>query len=308
MSYIKLRFGVHRDRADVLNALLEEMGALAVSWENAGDDEYLETAYPREPDWRNVYLTGLFDSSCRPEEVVGQVSEHLQEDLAPRIETVDDRDWERAWLERFKPRKYRGNLWVCPTWINPPDPGATTIVLDPGLAFGTGEHATTTLCLDWISVQDLAQRTVMDYGCGSGILAIACLLRGGAHAVGVDIDPRAISASRGNAELNGVSEKYDARSPEELPRAFQADVVIANILAQVLIDQSDVLIRATRNGGRILLTGILEDQVVRIRAKFDSYFRFEVLARDQWRLLVGHKAKGRSVSLPQISAAGAISE
>jgi ribosomal protein L11 methyltransferase len=290
MPHITLRFSIHREKADTLSTLLEELGALSVTWENAGDDDYLEAAYPHEPDWRHVHLTALFHRACQPEEIASRVNARLQENLSPSVETLEDQDWERVWLEHFEPRRYGANLWVCPTWIDPPDPGATNILLDPGLAFGTGDHATTALCLEWISEHEPADCTVMDYGCGSGILAIACLLKGATRAYGVDIDPRAVAASLGNAESNGVAEKYAAMSPVDLPQALQVDVVFANILAQVLVEQSAILTRATGPGGRMLLTGILEDQVDHVRAAFEPHFRFDVRGREQWRLLVGRKA------------------
>lgn len=289
MSYLKLRFDVPRDRADELDRALEKQGALSVTWENAGNDDYFEAAWPREPDWRSVRVTGLFDSTCKPAAVTRYINEELGIRLVPQVKTLDNQDWERAWLEQYEPREYCGNLWVCPSWIEAPDPAATNIVIDPGLAFGTGDHATTALCLDWIGQAEWSGEAVMDYGCGSGILAIACLLKGASRAVGVDVDPRALSASVLNAERNGVAERYEALAPGELPRDLQADVVVANILSNVLMEISDVLTGATRPGGRLLLTGILEAHADRVRATFAPAFDLETRSREGWCLLLGQK-------------------
>lgn len=289
MSYLQLRFHIQRDRADELSGILETLGALSVTWENAGEDACYEIALPHEPDWRHVYVTGLFDESCRPHSVARRVNGRLGETLIPQVKSLADRDWERAWLTQFQPRKYRGDLWVCPSWTDPPDPDATNIIIDPGLAFGTGDHATTALCLDWISERDCSGRAVMDYGCGSGILAIACLLKGAAYATGVDVDPRAVSASILNAARNDVGDRFEALPPDELGEGREFDLVVANILSSVLIEHSGILTRATRAGGELLLTGILEDHADRVRSAFQPAFAFETRRRDGWCLLTGTK-------------------
>lgn len=289
VSYLQLRFHIQRDRVDELSGILETLGALSVTWENAGEDACYEIAWPREPDWRHVYVTGLFDESCRPDAVARHVNSRLGETLVPQVKSLADQDWERAWLTQFEPRKYRGDLWVCPSWIEPPDPRATNIIIDPGLAFGTGDHATTALCLDWISERDCSGLTVMDYGCGSGILAIACLLKGAVHATGVDVDPRAVSASTLNAARNDVGDRFEALLPDDLAEDREFDLVVANILSSVLIEYSGVLTRATRAGGVLLLTGILEGHAERVRTAFESAFAFETRRRDGWSLLTGTK-------------------
>lgn len=292
MSFVQLRFLVQRSRADELSGILDDAGALSVTWENAGEDAYFEIAWPRAPDWRMVHITGLFDENCDPELVSRRVASGLGEQLIPQVKSLADQDWERAWLTQFEPRRYAGDLWVCPSWIDPPDPRATTIIIDPGLAFGTGDHATTTLCLDWLSVQDWSGHTVMDYGCGSGILAIACLLKGAAYARGVDVDPRAVSTSTLNAARNGVADRFEALLPESLSDSAEHDLVVANILSSVLIEHSDTLTRATKPGGTLLLTGILEDHADRVRAAYQPGFAFDTRHRDGWCLLTGIKCQG----------------
>jgi len=286
LSYLRFRFHVPRGQADELSAALDDVGALSVTWEDAGDQPYLEVACPQEPDWAYVGVTGLFQTPCQPEEVTRSVNERLGARLVPEVKPLEERDWERAWLEQFQPRRYRGDLWVCPSWAEPPDPPATSIVLDPGLAFGTGDHATTAMCLDWIGTYPPESRRVMDYGCGSGILAIACLLKGAVRAVGVDVDERALSASRLNAERNGVAERYTATAPDE-QRPEQFDLVVANILSKVLLELRDELTAAVVPGGTLLLTGILEEHAARVSGSFAPDFRFTEERRDGWSLLRG---------------------
>lgn len=289
MSYLQLRFLVARRSAGALTDVLEAIGALSVTWENAGEDEYFEAAYPKEPDWRQVYVTGLFEEVADPGALVSRVNERLGGHWIPQVKSLNDRDWERAWMSQFRPRRYGRNLWVCPSWTAPPDPDAINIMLDPGLAFGTGDHPTTEMCLEWIAENEWSGRTVVDYGCGSGILAIACLLEGAKYAWGVDVDPRAVSASALNAARNGVRKRYAALAPGDMAPDMEADVVIANILSNVLIDLADVLTRATRPGGRLLLTGILEDHVQRVRSVFGRRFTLGTRTRAGWCLLIGHK-------------------
>ena len=178
---------------------------------------------------------------------------------------------------------------MCPSWCEPPDPRATNIVLDPGLAFGTGQHTTTSMCLDWISRHLPADARVVDYGCGSGILAIAALMLGARYAWGVDVDPRALSASAANAARNRVADRYSALAPGSLPDEMQADVVFANIFANVLLDMQTVLSQLVAPNGLILLTGILIEQEPRVIAGYASGFHFRVQQRDGWTLLVGRK-------------------
>ncbi|MCL3782939.1 50S ribosomal protein L11 methyltransferase, partial [Prolixibacteraceae bacterium JC049] len=141
------------------------------------------------------------------------------------------KDWEREWMDNFHPMCFGQRLWICPSWRDVPDENAVNVMLDPGLAFGTGTHPTTAMCLQWLDGLDLAGKTIIDFGCGSGILAIAALKLGAAKAIGIDIDPQAIQASRDNAERNGVSERLELYLPKDQPEAMTADVVVANILA-----------------------------------------------------------------------------
>ncbi len=179
---------------------------------------------------------------------------------------------------------------MCPSWTTPPDPQATNIVLDPGLAFGTGSHATTAMCLQWLAGAELVGQTVLDYGCGSGILAIAALKLGATRVIAVDIDPRALSATRDNARLNQVADaRLQILAPEQLPDDTRADIIVANILAGTIVELAPVLTRTLARGGTILLSGILESQMDKVQSAFDPGFHFAARQRDEWGLLVGRR-------------------
>lgn len=176
-------------------------------------------------------VIGLFDAETDMKAVVAQLEQHplLGAGFAHKIEQLEDKDWEREWMDNFHPMRFGERLWICPSWRDVPDENAVNVMLDPGLAFGTGTHPTTSLCLQWLDGLDLNGKTVIDFGCGSGILAIAALKLGAAKAIGIDIDPQAIQASRDNAQRNGVSERTELYLPQDQPESMKADVVVANI-------------------------------------------------------------------------------
>ena len=197
-----------------------------------------------------------------------------------------DQDWERVWLTSFKPIQVGSNLWVCPSWCEPTEPNARNIILDPGLAFGTGTHATTHMCLQWLSDQTLDGQRVLDYGSGSGILAIAAIFSGAQHADAVDIDPLAVDACVENAKRNNVNASMDAYLPNTLPAIEKSyDLVIANILAEVIIELRETLLENLKPNGTLLLTGILTTQAEKVIAAFGEQFSFKQQNQDQWCLL-----------------------
>lgn len=287
MSHWQIRFRVSGDEADAVGDALTGLGALSVTMENAGADEFYEAAYPQRPEWPEVEVTGLFERAVDPERVASDIRSDFACCARHRIDVLEDRDWERSWLADYRPLKAGRDLWVVPSWIGPPDPGAVNIVLDPGLAFGTGTHPTTALCLSWLDGNRPIGGEVIDYGCGSGILAIAALKLGASRAWGIDIDPRALTASRENAARNQVSDRYSACAPGDLPENFVADLVMANILARTLIDLRNELQSLVRSDGVILLTGILTEQVADVTKQFDTWFDFSEERREEWSLLVG---------------------
>jgi len=292
MPWLQLSFDVAREQAETFSFNLELAGALSVTLGDAGDEPQLEPAPGETPLWSLVTVTGLFDCDAETQAVVERLALHLTAQLgaAPRIERIEDQVWERVWLDTFKPTRFGQRLWVCPHGQQPDDPNAIIVALDPGLAFGTGHHATTALCLEWLDGAALAGKTVLDFGCGSGILALAALKLGAARAIAVDHDPQALTATHDNAAANGVAERLEIYAPEELP-ALGADVVLANILAGPLIELAPRLTALLRPAGEVVLSGVLADQVDGVRA---AYARQIELAptrlREEWALIYGQKS------------------
>ena len=289
MSYQRLRYRAESAVAERISGLLESCGAMAVTIENAGEDAFYEAALPQAPDWQNLFVTGLFTDSHAVASVVDTVRQELGREIEHRIDGLEDRDWERAWLVNFRPVEVGADLWVCPGQEPPPDPLATNIFIDPGLAFGSGTHETTALCLSWLAQAELAGHRVCDYGCGSGILAVAALKLGAGFAWGVDVDPLALTASTANAERNGVAARYRACRPDQLGPDLQADLVLANILAEVIVELSDQLSAMVTPGGHLLLTGILNAQQDRVAARFSGSFELQRRYKGDWCLLIGIK-------------------
>jgi len=193
------------------------------------------------------------------------------------LSVLDDKDWTREWMTHYKPIQCVGNLWIVPEWLDAPDPDATNLILDPGLAFGTGYHATTRLCLDWLTTQDLTDKVVIDYGCGSGILGVGALLLGAKQVLAVDIDPQAALATHQNAKLNGVEDKMLVFLPDEF-KAYQqthdvqADTITANILAKPLIHFAPLFATLLKDKGNIVLAGLIENQVNDVMMAYQPYF------------------------------------
>lgn len=276
--------------SEQLEDALLRAGALAVTLEDAGDQPVLEPAPGETPLWAHTRVTGLFDAQTDIEVVKNRLRCFLRAAHLPecRLTALEERDWVRAWMDHFHPMRFGRRLWVCPTGQTPPDPQAVNIRLDPGLAFGTGTHPTTALCLEWLDGADLSGKTVLDYGCGSGILAIAAAKLGARRAWAVDIDPQALLASDDNAAENGVEDRIELASPAELPMDLQVDVLLANILAGVLVRLAPELGRRVQPGGRLALSGILEAHADAVQAAFSRDFTFDLRQRhEDWVLLAG---------------------
>ena len=292
MSWIQATFVVDAADVDKLSEMLEGFLAQAVTSENAGENEFYEVAFPGTPDWQKVKLTALFNDTVELEPIISFVQTQFSSNTAGAEIPVDvarlvDQDWERVWLASFKPIRVGTDLWVCPSWCEPTEPSARNIVLDPGLAFGTGTHATTNMCLHWLAEQKLDGQRVLDYGSGSGILAIAAIMSGAAFAEAVDIDPLAVNACNENAVRNNVDSQMRACLPQQLPNVPAAtfDLVIANILADVIIQLRDTLLLHLKPGGQLLLTGILNTQADKVKAAFGDQFNFDQQDQDQWCLI-----------------------
>ena len=273
MPWIEVSLSLGREEVDEAELLLERLGALAVTLEDDEDHPILEPAAGSSPLWPQVRLRGLFEQETDRGMVMGGLQELPGRPRPDHIRwrQVDDQDWERAWMDRFRPMRFGRNLWIVPTGMEiPPDNGTIEIRLDPGLAFGTGTHPTTALCLRWLDGQDMRGRLVVDYGCGSGILGIAAALKGASRVVCVDNDPQALESTAANALRNGVHHRLQCRPPDEF-EVDGADIVLANILAGPLVELAPRLAACCQPGGRLVLSGLLEDQLEQVSAAYREW-------------------------------------
>ncbi len=269
MAWIQLRLNATAASAEEFADLLQDFGALSVTFLDAKDVPVFEPLPGETRLWGETDVMGLWraDADLAPLEAL------LAEDfpaLVYKIEALEDKDWEREWMDNFHPMRFGQRLWICPSWRDAPDPQAVNVLLDPGLAFGTGTHPTTALCLEWLDGQDLAGKTIVDFGCGSGILAVAALKLGAARAIGIDIDPQALEASAENARRNGVAERLTLFLAKDAPAALNADLVIANILAGPLVELAALICGHLRPGGALALSGILDTQADAVAAAYAS--------------------------------------
>lgn len=272
-----------------VEAALSDWGALSVTFTNAGDDPVLEPAPGETPLWTDTRVTALFDADTSLDGLQHTLQKALGISRLPEnhFEELDDRPWEREWLHDFAPMQFGRRLWVIPGDETPPDPAAVNIRLDPGLAFGTGTHPTTALCLEWLERADIEGKSLFDFGCGSGILSVAALKLGAQCVLAVDIDLQAVTATRQNAARNEVSARLTVSDGYDGSReAF--DVVVANILAGTLIENAELIHDAVRPGGNIALSGILAGQVGEVCDAFRQSFDLdEPVFREEWALLSG---------------------
>ena len=269
---------------------LQDLGAVAVTLQDSGDQPLFEPPPGATPIWDDTTITALFEADANVDIAAAALKNRipaLQGDL--RIEALEDKDWEREWMDNYHPMRFGQRLWVVPSWREPPEPGAVIMKLDPGLAFGTGTHPTTALCLEWLDSAPLKGATVVDYGCGSGILAIAALLLGADQVIGVDNDPQALLATRQNAERNNVQNRLEIVSPERF-RHNACDVLVANILAGPLIELAPRLAALVKPGGQIALSGILDHQAQDVAKAYAPWFNLApITQREEWVRISGVK-------------------
>lgn len=291
MSWLKLTIACTSEDLEEVTAALEQAGAEAVTISDAADEPLFDLVDGNQPTWHNNQVSGLF--SDQHDEAT--VRERLAAAYAPRplpvlvAETLADQDWARSWMDRYEPIDYGHGLWVCPTWCEIADPDATKILLDPGLAFGSGNHETTTLCLRWLAANPPREQLVMDYGCGSGVLAITALKLGARQATGIDIDDQALTASRSNAELNGVSDRLRLQRAKTIGDSGKYDIVIANILANTIIELKAELVSLLNENGKLVLSGILREQATHIMQNFYEFDQVLSETRNDWVMLILEK-------------------
>ena len=281
------------DVEDCEQALLDA-GAVSVSLEELGDEPILEPKPGETPLWQKVRVAGLFEEGISPADIMGVLNQTLRPALLGDFDyqIIEDIDWVRQTQADFAAACYGDGLWVVPHWETPPENAESVLRIDPGLAFGTGQHETTALCLGWLDRQDLNGLSILDVGCGSGILALGALIKGAEKAWGTDIDPQALKASFDNAALNQIgTDRLSLSQPEDLPADSRFDILIANILAQPLIELADSLAPHLKPGGRFALSGILNHQAEAVAAQWMAQ-GLVITAIDSlgdWSLVQGHR-------------------
>ncbi len=290
MPWIQLRLNSNKEHAEPLSDLLMELGSVSITFEDSFDTPIFEPKLGETPLWDATTVIALFDAGDDLAPVIAELKAqpYMPADTDYKIEQVEDKDWVREWMDSFHPIKFGNRLWVCPSWREAPEPDAVNVLLDPGLAFGTGTHPTTALCMEWLDSLDLAGKQVIDFGCGSGILAVAALKLGAPHAVGIDIDYQAIDASKDNARRNGVEDKLSLYLPQDQPADIQADVLVANILAGPLRELAPLIAGLVKPNGVLALSGLLNEQAEELREIYSQWFDMDAAAhKEDWSRLTG---------------------
>jgi ribosomal protein L11 methyltransferase len=292
MTWLQISVEVPGDIVEDVTEAFQDAGALSVTHADAADEPILEPMLGEHPLWSATRVVALFPDDCDTSGIGQRLRKVLRDgQIEPRIEALEDRDWSTTWRDTFHAMRFGARLWVVPGGESPAEADAVVVRMDPGLAFGTGTHATTALCLEWLDAHPPARREVIDYGCGSGILAIAARKLGASHVYAVDIDPQAVHATRENASRNGVEREVSAMFPEAL-EGRPVSLVIANILANPLIELADALAGRVCLQGRIVLTGIVAGQSGEVMAAYRRWFDFGApVERDGWVLLEGTKQR-----------------
>jgi len=295
MSWLELSVQVSRQNAPLVESLLQNQPVLALTLTDDADDPVLEPGVGETPLWPSVCVTALFDGDTPIESLARLLS------LVPGIDRpqqvsfrkFEDQQWERVWLDRFKPMKFGNGLWIVPGDQQAPTEATHVLRLDPGLAFGTGTHPTTRLCLQWIGAHDFSGQSVVDYGCGSGVLGIVAAIKGAADVIGVDNDPQALLATADNAERNNIAKKVSVLDPSQY-KPVPVDVVLANILAGPLIELAPLLMASLRPGGWLVLSGLLENQIEEVTAAYAPGFDELIITTDEgWVSIHGQTSDNR---------------
>ncbi len=293
-GWLALSLSVEAAQAEALSDALQALGAISVELGDAAPEAAALDDTPEEPFplWARCRVTALFPEGVDGRAIAEEAARLAALAALPPVEMapVSERDWVRETQSQFGPFQASPRLWVVPSWAAPPPDALIPLRLDPGVAFGSGSHPTTRLCLNWLNATVRGGEHVLDYGCGSGILTIAAIKLGAARAVGVDIDPLALAASRENARLNRVAAEF--HDPAQLPADFRADLVVANILARPLMLLAPVLVQALKPGGRLALAGILGEQVEAVAGAYRPALALTVaaVAEENWVLLTGEKS------------------
>ncbi len=292
MSWLQLRVKATRSNSDAIEDALLAAGAVSVTLEDNADQPILEPAVGETPLWNNTRVTGLFNANIDTDLTTVIATAQYGKSLPSyRWEILEDKDWEREWMSHFEPMKFGQRLWICPSWKQPPEVDAVNLLLDPGLAFGSGTHPTTALCLKWLDGCDLTDKTVVDFGCGSGILGIASLLLGAEKVIAIDNDPQALTATRDNAKRNNIdSQRIITCLPDQIPANTQADILVANILAGPLLELAPQISQLLQPKGLLVLSGIISSQADNLYQHYQRWFDMEpAVEQDDWIRLTGQR-------------------
>ena len=282
MPWIQLSFRTDKVLAPRIADALSDADAASVTLQDAADQPLLEPGVGETPVWDQVIVTGLFDASVDTKTII----EHIQSQISPEslpsylLSPLEDRAWEREWMKHFHPMRFGERTWICPSWQSPPEPDAVNILLDPGLAFGTGTHPTTALCLEWLDQHIKGGEIVIDFGCGSGILGIGALKLGVAEVWAVDNDPQALIATRENAVKNKVASQIHLLAADDSLK-IQADILLANILANPLISLAPLFADKLKSGSMAILSGILAEQQEMVLHAYEYAFQLESSAQNE---------------------------
>jgi len=289
-TWLQVEFDTVEPLLQRVEDALQELGALAISCADAGDQPILEPLAGETPVWSRLRISALLHADADRDAIGHRLAEATESRHPPKIRfsILQDRDWHAAWVAELAPIPIGQRLWICPTDAACAAPEAAVVRLAPGLAFGTGTHPTTAMCLEWLEEISPSGLSVLDYGCGSGILGIAAMVLGARRAACIDIDPQALEACRQNARKNACADRLSIGRPEDLPRQWRFDVLVANILSEPLIRLAPLLRDHCTDGARIALSGILETQARRVCAAFAEWAEIEVSRQqDDWVLLTG---------------------
>jgi ribosomal protein L11 methyltransferase len=293
MAWLQLHFDTMQAHVERLSDFLEGANAISVTWQARDEQDLFEPPLDSTPLWQNVKISALFasDTSLRPLIEALQAEFDEKTILACRCESLAEQVWERVWLNEFKPMRFGKKLWVCPSAYQAPDQTAVNVILDPGLAFGTGTHPSTALCLEWLEANPIQEKTIIDYGCGSGILSIAGLKLGAKKVIAVDHDPQALEASRRNAQQNLLlEEQLECVLAKDFRLNKPVDILLANILAQPLMDLASCFKRLIKPAGQCVLAGILKDQVDQVQRVYNQagFSISDIRYQQDWVCLVGN--------------------
>lgn len=290
MAWLQLIIPTDESSADQLSDALMDHGAVSVTLQDMQDQPVLEPELGTTPMWSQTRVVGLFDANEDLKDIISNVEQQLRRKIPDwKGEQLEDKDWVRAWMDDFKPMQFGEKLWVVPSTFEPPQPEAANILLDPGLAFGTGTHPTTSMCLEWLNAHPPRDKDIIDFGCGSGILAIGAILLGANHAEAIDLDPQALIATRDNAKKNHVDDKIKTYLPNEFPNTT-TPILLANILASPLIELAPYFAELTASQGQIVLSGILTEQAQSVLAAYQPNFDIQIWKQhDDWVCLAGSR-------------------